>query len=117
MNSNRPGTKALHGRLGARGEGAGGSNATPDFMQRAKDALFGILFVVHKNENDEKFWPIVEVVIDHLQDLAFPINDLFPWQVEISWFLRFLELVSAPEHYVSSWTLNRGSYLLGRYTC
>ncbi|KAI8815631.1 uncharacterized protein EV422DRAFT_350210 [Fimicolochytrium jonesii] len=85
-----------------RGDGAiKSSNGTPEFVQRVKEALFGILFVIHKNDHAERFWPIVEVIIDHLQDLAFPISTFFPWQDEIGWFVRALELVSAPEHYAS----------------
>ncbi|KAJ3038903.1 hypothetical protein HDV00_012825 [Rhizophlyctis rosea] len=82
---------------------SGGGTSPPEptidvFLRRFKEALFGILFVIHKNEEgSHSIWSIIEVLVDHLQDLTFPILvPFFPWQHEIHWLAEALEY-SSPE--------------------
>ncbi|KAJ3158353.1 hypothetical protein HDU86_002818 [Geranomyces michiganensis] len=81
------------------------------FLQRLQDAFFGILFVIQKHDHSHgNTWPVIEAVVDHLQDLTFPISHpFFPWQPEIHWLAKALEWAS-PEIFVSG-DLALGSWI------
>lgn len=71
------------------------------FIQKCKTALFGVLFIVNKEEEGSHWiWSALEVLIDHAQDLSFFFNFKgFPWQHEVRWFVFMLEIFS-PEKFV-----------------
>ncbi|KAI9204168.1 uncharacterized protein BJ171DRAFT_599351 [Polychytrium aggregatum] len=62
------------------------------WIQTVKKGLFGVLFIVNKNDHKESpIWIISETILDHFQDLGFPLLCvLFPWQPEIQWLQTFL---------------------------
>ncbi|KAI8849654.1 hypothetical protein BC829DRAFT_181720 [Chytridium lagenaria] len=73
-----------------------------DFLKRVKDGLFGVLFVTNKNSDHNLTWHFLEVCIDHLQDLAFPLCFLLaPWQSEITWLQIILRWIS-PEKMIQN---------------
>ncbi|KAJ3160495.1 hypothetical protein HDU88_007955 [Geranomyces variabilis] len=80
-------------------------SALDAFLQRLQDAFFGILFVIQKHDHAEgNAWPVIEAVVDHLQDLTFPISyPFFPWQQEVHWLAEALQWAS-PEIFLEGTT-------------
>ncbi|KAJ3176488.1 hypothetical protein HDU87_005182 [Geranomyces variabilis] len=80
-------------------------SALDAFLQRLQDAFFGILFVIQKHDHAEgNAWPVIEAVVDHIQDLTFPISyPFFPWQQEVHWLASALEWAS-PEIFLEGTT-------------
>ncbi|KAI8587328.1 hypothetical protein BDZ88DRAFT_480019 [Geranomyces variabilis] len=80
-------------------------SALDAFLQRLQDAFFGILFVIQKHDHAEgNAWPVIEAVVDHLQDLTFPISyPFFPWQHEVHWLAEALKWAS-PEIFLEGTT-------------
>ncbi|TPX61888.1 hypothetical protein PhCBS80983_g00801 [Powellomyces hirtus] len=71
-------------------------------IRSCKEALMGILLVINKNDHEQHpAWDIIKCLVEHCQDLMFPISvSFFPWQSEISWLRRGLEW-TAPEDLIS----------------
>ncbi|KAI9202120.1 uncharacterized protein BJ171DRAFT_601256 [Polychytrium aggregatum] len=61
-------------------------------VKTSKRVLFDILMVLTlEDEHRSLIWIIIENLIMHLQDLAFPLSFiLFPWQTEIQWLQEAL---------------------------
>ncbi|KAI8849643.1 hypothetical protein BC829DRAFT_181328 [Chytridium lagenaria] len=73
-----------------------------DVLKRLQNGLFGVLFITNKNSDHNLTWHILETLIDHMQDLGFPLCFAFaPWQKEISWF-RLLTKWFSPEKMIKA---------------
>ncbi|ORY50478.1 hypothetical protein BCR33DRAFT_846941 [Rhizoclosmatium globosum] len=71
-----------------------------EILTKLTDGLFGILFVTNKHTEHNLYAHFLEIFIDHMQDLAFPLSFvLSPWISSISWFQTVLNWFS-PERLI-----------------
>ncbi|KAJ3224123.1 hypothetical protein HDU81_008727, partial [Chytriomyces hyalinus] len=62
-----------------------------EIIGKISEGLFGILFITNKHSDHNIYWHFLEIFIDHMQDLAFPLTFVFaPWISSISWFQQML---------------------------
>ncbi|KAJ1558862.1 hypothetical protein HK096_000876 [Nowakowskiella sp. JEL0078] len=72
-----------------------------DLLKKAKDGLFGVLFICNKNSEENEILTWVEMIIDHAQDLSFALLANTNWQSEMKWF-QVIVTYFTPEHLVPS---------------
>ncbi|KAI9334520.1 hypothetical protein DFJ73DRAFT_962976 [Zopfochytrium polystomum] len=73
-----------------------------ELLQSFTDGLFGVLFITNKNSSHNASWHFLELFIDHMQDIAFPLAfELVPWQTEIHWLQTALGWFS-PERLIGT---------------
>ncbi|KAJ3112012.1 hypothetical protein HDU96_005056 [Phlyctochytrium bullatum] len=66
-----------------------------DVAKTIRKHVFGIFFALYKSTDHSNLLSIAGSIIEHLQDLAFPLCFTHaPWQSEISWFRTLLSLFS-----------------------
>ncbi|KAJ3017327.1 UNVERIFIED_CONTAM: hypothetical protein HDU68_011747 [Siphonaria sp. JEL0065] len=71
-----------------------------EIITKLTDGLFGILFVTNKHTDHNLFAHFLEIFIDHMQDLAFPLSFvLAPWAPSFAWFQTGLNWFS-PERLI-----------------
>ncbi|TPX77518.1 hypothetical protein CcCBS67573_g01209 [Chytriomyces confervae] len=62
-----------------------------EIIGKISEGLFGILFITNKHSDHNIYWHFLEIFIDHMQDLAFPLTFVFaPWISSIGWFQQML---------------------------
>ncbi|KNC99141.1 PAS domain S-box protein [Spizellomyces punctatus DAOM BR117] len=73
------------------------------FLLRIKNGLFGVLFIVNKEEHGSHWiWAALESLIDHFQDLSLLFGFApFAWQEEVDWLNLMFEIFS-PEKFVQN---------------
>ncbi|KAJ3399236.1 IMP 5'-nucleotidase, partial [Chytridiales sp. JEL 0842] len=66
-----------------------------ELIKRMGDGFFGVLFITNKNNDENIFWHFLELFIDHIQDIGFPLASLVvPWQSEIAWLQTVINWTS-----------------------
>ncbi|KAI9337573.1 hypothetical protein BDR26DRAFT_458206 [Obelidium mucronatum] len=71
-----------------------------EIITKLTDGLFGILFVTNKHTDHNLFAHFLEIFIDHMQDLAFPLSFvLAPWSSSVTWLQTVLNWFS-PERLI-----------------
>ncbi|KAJ3299235.1 hypothetical protein HK104_009631 [Borealophlyctis nickersoniae] len=73
------------------------------FLRRLKNGLFGVLFIVNKEEHGSHWiWAALESLVDHFQDLSLLFGfSPFAWQKEVEWLHLMFEIFS-PEKFVQN---------------